>query len=254
MNNIELINGDCLVEMNNIPDKSIDSIICDLPYNTTVLKWDKLIPIDELWKQYKRIIKDGGAIVLFAQQPFTTHLISSNLEWWKYNWIWVKENGTNFMNSKHQPIKVTEDICVFSNYAAAPSSTGNYMRYNPQFLKGTPYVAKCGIKTPNAVTKLGKNNHLTISDGNRYPTNILRFNRDKQKLHPTQKPVSLVEYLVHTYTNEGELVLDNTAGSMTTAIACINANRRCICIEKDEEIFNIGKKRVDEYQRQLKLF
>lgn len=254
MNDIELIHGDCLIEMQKIPDKSIDCVICDLPYNTNALKWDKLIPMDELWKQYKRVIKDGGAIVLFSQQPFTTHLIFSNLAWWKYNWVWVKENGTNFMNAKHQPIKITEDICVFSNYAAAPSSTGNYIKYNPQFVKSAPYIAKSGNKTPNAVTKIGINNHTTINEGYRYPTNILRFNRDKQKLHPTQKPVSLIEYLVRTYTNEGELVLDNTAGSMTTAIACINTNRKCVCMEKNDEIFEIGKKRVENYQVQLKLF
>ena len=254
MNDIELIHGDCLEEMAKLPDKSIDCVICDLPYNTTGCKWDKLIPMDKLWMQYKRIIKNYGAIVLFAQQPFTTHLISSNLQWWRYNWIWEKESGTNFMNSKHQPMKITEDICVFSNGVCAPSSLGNYMAYNPQFGKGKSYITKNGNTTPNAVTKFGINNHTTINEGYRYPTNILRFNRDKQKLHPTQKPVSLIEYLVRTYTNEGELVLDNTAGSMTTAIACINTNRRCICIEKDDKIFEVGKKRVEDYMKQLKLF
>lgn len=249
-----LMHGDCLDLMKNIADKSVDMILCDLPYNTTGLKWDSLIDLKSLWYEYTRIIKDSCAIVLFAQQPFTTMLINSNIEHWKYNWIWEKESGTNFINANYCPMKVTEDICVFGNGAISYTKNGNKLKYYPQFSEGKPYVCKNGNSKKNAYAILHSNSKVcgweTKNDGKRYPKNILRFNRDKNKVHPTQKPVALLEYLIKTYTNEGETVLDNTMGSGSTGVACVDTGRNFIGIELDDNYFEIAKKRIEQAEKE----
>jgi len=243
--------GDCLEVMKGIEDKSIDMILCDLPYGTTPASWDTHINMFELWMNYERIIKDDGAIVLTSQQPFTSLLISSNIKLYKYNWIWEKDNGTNFLNSKFQPLKITEDICVFGKAATSFVKNGLTIKYNPQFTEGKPYTIKSGNQKENsAVVRGGKGGREdvggfeTVSDGKRYPKNLIKFCRDKEKLHPTQKPVALFEYLIKTYTNEGDLVLDNCAGSGTTGVACKNTNRNFILIEQDEKYCEVIKERV----------
>jgi site-specific DNA-methyltransferase (adenine-specific) len=222
-----------------IPDKSVDMILCDLPYGTTACKWDSIIPFDKLWNQYKRIIKDNGAIVLTASQPFTSELIHSNLKMFKYEWIWEKEQGVNFLLAKKQPMKVHENICVFYKKQCT---------YNPQFNIGKPYISGKGTSgdvTGNVIKK------QTVNNGKRYPRSVQRFNREVG-LHPTQKPVALFEYLIKTYTNEGETVLDNCIGSGTTAIACMNTNRNYIGFEMDTKYFDIAIKRVNNYLHKLK--
>ena len=247
----KVIQGDCLEVMKEIPDKSIDLILADLPYGTTPVSWDVVIPIDKLWKEYERIIQDNGAIVLNAQQPFTSLLISSNLDLYKYNWVWRKDNATNFLNSKFQPLKITEDICVFGKGATSFVKEGITMKYNPQFTEGKPYTIKSGNQKSNsAVVRGGKGGREdvggfeTISDGKRFPKNLIKFNRDKEKLHPTQKPIALLEYLIKTYTNEGDLVLDNVGGSGTTLVAAKQLKRNFIGIEISPEYCKIAEERL----------
>ena len=237
MNDIQLYHGDCLEEMKNIPDKSIDMILCDLPYGTTQNKWDSIIPLEPLWKQYKRIIKDNGAIVLFAQTPFDKVLGASNLKMLKYEWIWEKQQGTGFLNAKKMPLKKHENILVF--YKKLPI-------YNPQMI-GNEIRTKKRNKNGKTTDNYGKFTYDEQSTYvGRYPTSILSFDRDKNKLHPTQKPVALLEYLIKTYTNEGEIVLDNCMGSGSTGVACKHTNRKFIGIEIDEKYFEIAKKRIEE--------
>lgn len=242
--------GDCLNLMQEIPDKSIDLILCDLPYGTSACKWDSIIPLDKLWEQYKRIIKDDRAIVLFSNQPFTSLLIMSNLNDYKYNWVWEKDNGTNFLNSHYCPLKVTEDICVFSTGAISYTKKGNFMPYNPQFTEGKPYTIVSGNHSEDISIVRGSvdvvNGYKTESDGKRYPKNLIRFNRDNEKLHPTQKPVALLEYLIKTYSNEGDIVLDNCMGSGSTLVACISTHRKYIGFEKEEKFFNVAKERLEQ--------
>jgi site-specific DNA-methyltransferase (adenine-specific) len=226
--------GDCLDIMKNIPDKSVDMILCDLPYGTTACKWDMIIPFEPLWEQYNRVIKDNRAIVLFGSEPFSSALRMSNIKNYKYDWIWEKEQGANFMLCKYQPYKVHEIISVFSK---------NKHMYIPQMTEGKPYISGKGTSgdiTGNVVKKQTKNK------GTRYPRSIQRFNTDKAKgsLHPTQKPVALCEYLIKTYTNEGEIVLDNCMGSGTTCVACKNTNRKYIGIELDENYFKVACNRL----------
>ena len=249
----KLFLGDCLEEMKKIPDNFVDCIICDLPYGTSACKWDTVISLEALWKEYKRIIKPNRAIVLFAQQPFTTTLIYSNIKLWKYNWTWEKDNATNFLNSHYQPMKITEDICVFGEGATSYTKKGSTLFYNPQFSEGKPYKCATGKHDNNsAIVREGKGGrediegYVTVSDGKRYPKNLIKFNRDKEKLHPTQKPVGLCEYLIKTYTNEGEVVLDNCMGSGSTGVACMNTNRRFIGIELEEKYFNMAKERIEK--------
>jgi len=233
---IQLINGDCLEEMKNIPDKSIDMILCDLPYGTTACKWDTIIPLEPLWEQYKRIIKDNGAIVLTASQPFTSALVMSNIKMFKYEWVWNKNRGTGIFNAKKSPLKSHENVLVF--YKKQPI-------YNPQFTEGKPYTAKQGKQSDAFGLNTGKE-IITINDGKRYPLSSMYFiSTNGRNVHPTQKPVALFEYLIKTYTNEGDLVLDNCAGSGTTGVACKNLNRNFIGIELDETYFNIAKERID---------
>ena len=233
---INLIQGDCLEKMKEIPDKTIDMILCDLPYGTTQNKWDSVIPLDIIWEQYKRIIKDNGAIALFAQTPFDKVLGISNLKMLKYEWIWEKEQGTGFLNAKKMPLKNHENILIF--YKKPPI-------YNPQMKKGKPYTLERNTFTVN----YGKQVDMvrTENTGERYPLTILKFKRDKEKLHPTQKPVALLECLIKTYTNEGEIVLDNCMGSGSTGIACLRTNRNFIGIEKDDKYFDMAYNRINEY-------
>lgn len=236
---IELLHGDCLELMKNIPAGSVDLILCDLPYGATACKWDTVIPFEPLWEQYKRIIKDNGAIVLFGSEPFSTKLRHSNLKMYRYDWIWEKEQGANFMLCKYQPYKVHEIISVFSKSAHI---------YNPQMTHGKPYISGKGTSgdiTGN-VAKI-----QTKNKGTRYPRSVQRFNTEKSKgsYHPTQKPVPLLEYLIKTYTNEGDTGLDNCMGSGSTGVACVNTGRSFIGMELDENYFNIAKNRIEEARK-----
>lgn len=235
---INLYNGDCLEIMKEIPDKSIDMILCDLPYGTTKNKWDSILPLDLLWIQYERIIKDNGCIALFAQTPFDKVLGVSNLNLLKYEWIWQKESGTGFLNSKKMPLKIHENILIF--YKNPPI-------YNPQMRKGfKPYSQKNGRVSTNYGYR---GNVITVSNGERYPIDVIVFDRDKNKLHPTQKPVALLEYLIKTYTNEGQTVLDNCMGSGSTGVACVNTNRNFIGIELEKKYFDISKERIENAKK-----
>ena len=235
---IDLINGDCLEKMRDIPDGSVDMILCDLRYGTTACKWDTVIPFEPLWKEYKRVAKDNAAIVLTASQPFTTALISSNMKDFRYCWVWDKTRGSNFATAKIQPMKSHEDVCVF--YKKKPT-------YNPQYWFSKPYKTKSKQRS-NPIQGLERGMsfcHETISEnGERYPLSIIQLKKDNSKVHPTQKPVALMEYLIKTYTNEGDLVLDNCMGSGTTGVACVNTGRRFIGIELDENYFKIAKERI----------
>jgi site-specific DNA-methyltransferase (adenine-specific) len=230
---IDLRCGDCLELMKDIPNKSIDMILCDLPYGTTACKWDVVIPFEPLWEAYERIIKDDGAIVLFSKQPFTTELIHSNLKNFKYSLVWKKDNHDNPMMAKKRILNITEDINLFYKKQCT---------YNPQ-----------GIIRVNKITKQGRGNSLArqengvreyLQEYSNYPRNILEFKRDLPNIHPTQKPVALLEYLIKTYTNEGETVLDNCMGSGSTGVACVNTNRNFIGIELDENYFKIACERI----------
>ena len=233
----KVIQGDCLEVMKDIPDKSIDMILCDLPYGTTACKWDTIIPFEPLWEQYKRIIKDNGAIVLTASQPFTSALVMSNPDMFRYELLWIKEQGTGNLNANKIPLKQHENISVF--YKLLPL-------YNPQMTEGKPYTIKRQKNINVIFGKTGtKDGYETKNKGERYPTSTLYFNRElRGRFHPTQKPVALFEYLIKTYTNEGDLVLDNCAGSGTTGVACKNLNRNFILIEKEPEYIDIINKRL----------
>lgn len=229
---MKLLQGDCLELMRTIPSGSVDMVMCDLPYGTTQNKWDSIIPLEPLWMEYRRICK--GAIVLTAAQPFTSVLVCSNLAEFKYQWVWQKEAGTGLLNAKKQPLRDHEDVLVF--YKAQPT-------YNPQFTAGKPYICKKGGETSNYNPS---GSVVTINEGTRCPKTVQFFQRDKSKVHPTQKPVALMEYLIRTYTNEGDTVLDNTMGSGTTGVACANVGRNFIGIERDPEYFAIAEKRIRE--------
>jgi site-specific DNA-methyltransferase (adenine-specific) len=230
---IQLLHGDCLELMKDIPDKSIDMILCDLPYGTTKNKWDSVIPFEPLWQQYNRVIKDNGAIVLFSQMPFTVDLVASNYKDFRYEWIWEKSSASGHLNANRMPMKKHENILVF--YKKSPT-------YNPQFTEGKPYVATYSTHSSNY--KKQKDNITTINDGKRYPVDIIKFHNDRG-LHPTQKPVELLEYLIKTYTNDGEVVLDNCMGSGSTGVACVNLNRNFIGMELKREYFDISRERID---------
>ena len=201
-----------------------------------------------LWKEYERIIKDKGAIVLFGGEPFSSLLRTSNLKLYKYDWKWEKPSGANFLNFKYQPAKVYEDIMVFSKGASSYSKNGN-MIYNPIMEEGKPYTQKSGkqkLDYGNSTVRTPIKCVVTENNGKRYPRAIQKFTQDKEKFHPTQKPVALLEYLIKTYTNDGEMVLDNTMGSGSTGVACVNTNRKFIGIEMDEKYFNIACDRIDK--------
>lgn len=246
MKDVELWQGDCLELMKDIPDGSVDLVLTDPPYGTTDCKWDSVIPFDPMWEQLNRIIKPNGAIVLFSQQPFTSACVSSNYKMFRYEWIWQKPQGSGFLNAQKMPLKVHENILVF--YKKLPT-------YNPQFWKSTPYASENKIVGGRQYRKLQCRKTESL-DGKRYPIDVIKFNLEKErynskkiktdKMHPTQKPVALLEYLIRTYTNEGETVLDFTAGSGSTGVACVNTNRNFIGIELDDGYFNIAKKRIEE--------
>jgi DNA modification methylase len=238
----QVIQGDCLEVMKDIPDKSIDMILCDLPYGTTACKWDTIIPFEPLWEQYKRIIKDNGAIVLTASQPFTSALVMSNIKMFKYEWIWEKTQATGHLDAKKKPMKAHENICIF--YYRQPT-------YNFQKTFGHKRRVSLARHKENTEKNQAEIYHKAdkftdYDTTERYPRSVLIFPSDKQKssLHPTQKPVALFEYLIKTYTNEGDLVLDNCAGSGTTGVACKNLNRNYILIEKEPEYIDIINKRL----------
>lgn len=225
------IQADCLEAMLLIPDGSVDMVMCDLPYGTTQNKWDSVIPFEPLWEQYKRICK--GAIVLTAMQPFTSALVMSNTSVFKYQWVWRKPNGTGFLNAKKQPLRNHEDVLVF--YARQPT-------YNPQFSEGKSYRQKQGSRSNNYGAV--RDGYETVNTGTRNPLTVVDFNQSDKKVHPTQKPVALMEYLIRTYTNHGDTVLDNCMGSGTTGVACENTGRKFIGIERDPTYFSIAAHRI----------
>jgi site-specific DNA-methyltransferase (adenine-specific) len=246
----KIYEGDCLEIMPTIADKSIDMILCDLPYGTTACKWDAVIDLNLLWLQYKRIIKDNGTIVLFGSQPFTTDLINSNRSDFKYELIWDKQRSSQFGLAKLQPMKYHENILIFFKKRGT---------YNPQKTFGHENYDKIGYNAGNGAAR---NDHKygiktitsACTDGSRFPRSILTFSqnwRRQDQLHPTQKPVALFEYLIKTYTNEGDTVLDNCAGSGTTAIAALNCNRHYILIEKEPKYVEIARKRIAALPRKL---
>lgn len=242
---------DCLEGMKLIPDKSIDMILCDLPYGTTQCKWDTVIPFEPLWEQYERIIKDSGAIVLTASQPFTSALIMSNPKLYKYCWIWEKDNASNFFAAKFQPLNNTEDVVVFGK-GGCNNGTKNPLRYIPQ---GVTSIDKEVTNGKNVGGQVGKAHKTAMKEGRKYkqtttgyPFKTLKFNRDGNHIHPTQKPVALFEYLINTYTQENEIVLDNCMGSGTTAVAAALNNRKWIGFELEHTYFELANKRLDEIE------
>ena len=238
MDDIELWKGDCLKLMNNIPDKSVDMILCDLPYGTTHNKWDSVIPFEPLWEHYNRIIKDNGAICLFGQGLFTANLICSNKKMYRYDLIWEKTKAGGFLNARRMPLQAHENISIF--YKKIPI-------YNPQMEIGKPYTKKSVTngdgKNYGKFDRVGK---TAVNDGTRFPRSVIKISNDNHKsLHPTQKPVALCEYLIKTYTNDGGAVLDNCMGSGTTGVACKHLNRKFIGIELDNTYFEIAKQRIE---------
>lgn len=240
-----IYNQDCIQGMQSIPDKSIDMILCDLPYGTTACKWDSIIPFDDLWKAYNRIIKDNGAIVLFGSEPFTSALICSQIKQFRYDLIWDKQKGCDFLNANRKPLKSHENILVF--YKKSPT-------YNKQYWYSSPYKKVNGNKTHSTCYGTSHNVDTESLDGKRNPLSILSFARDGDRMHPTQKPVALLEWLIKTYTNEGEVVLDNAFGSGSTLIAAINTNRHYIGFELDEGYFDIACNRLDLAEREQTIF
>lgn len=239
--NITLWNGDCLELMNNIPDKSVNMILCDLPYGTTQCSWDNIIPFEPLWEQYNRVIKGNGVICLFGSEPFSSSLRLSNLKAYKYDWIWEKSKATGFLNAKKQPLRAYENICIFYKKQST---------YNPQMVQGKVYNKGIRKKqTTNDVYGNFLQTKVESKDGLRYPRNVLYYKTaetEGQTYHKTQKPIALLEYLIRTYTDEGDVVLDNCMGSGSTGVACLNTNRKFVGIEIDNTYFEIAKKRIEE--------
>ena len=243
IDNINLYQGDCLELLKDIPDGAVDMILCDLPYGTTNCAWDSVIPFEPLWEQYERIIRDDGAICLFGQEPFSSNLRLSNLKIYRYEWIWKKPYGANYLIIKKQPFRVHETISVFSKKPA--NTSPEVMRYFPMMREGKPYSAKGGgIRKPTSTVRNFKAILPCDNPGERYPESILSFDFDKEKYHPTQKPVALLEYLIKTYTRGGEVVLDNCMGSGSTGVACVQTGRKFIGMELTDEYFEIAKRRI----------
>ena len=241
----KIYNEDCLEGMKRIPDKSVDMILCDLPYGTTACKWDEIIPFEPLWEQYNRIIKDNGAIVLTARNPFSSNLVMSNVKMYKHKWVWNKKQSGSFFNAKLMPLQIEEDVLVFAK---------GKVNYHPMMRTGKMRLKGRQSKETQWVNGLNRSDGV-YSD-QYYPTNIIEFANSRNKknnIHPTQKPVPLFEYLIKTYTNEGETVLDNCMGSGTTAIACLNTNRNFIGFELDKEYFDMATKRIEEHEQQLEM-
>lgn len=252
MSNIQLYSGDCLEVMKNIPDNSVDLILCDLPYGITRNKWDSIIPLNKLWEQYKRITKENCAICLFADGMFMAKLMTSNPKMWRYNLVWNKVLPSGFLNANRMPLRTTEEIVVFYNKQPI---------YNPQKTKGTPNHSKGKAvnKTSDDEGRVNNNyGKYTIVDNNKelgdmkHPTSLITFSKPHPSvsLHPTEKPVHLCEWLIKSYTNENMTVLDNCMGSGSTGVACVNTNRNFIGIELDENYFNIAKERIEQVQNE----
>ena len=235
---VDIYKGDCLEILPTINDSSVDMIMADLPYGTTACKWDSIIPLEPLWKELNRISKPNAAMVFNAAQPFTTTLATSNMSNFRYEWIWEKPQGTNPMNVKIMPLKSHENILVF--YNKKPT-------YNPQMWYSTPYSGFSSEQSKiGEVYGSAKSRHRDNPEGSRYPKTILKFKQEKG-LHPTQKPVGLMEYLIQTYTNKGDVVLDPTMGSGTTGVACINTDRKFIGIEREKKYFDVAKDRIEKF-------
>ena len=244
-----IYNEDCLEGMKRIPDKSVDMILCDLPYGTTSSKWDEIIPFEPLWRQYDRVIKNNGAIVLTASQPFTTKLIMSKSDWFRYTytWVWDKKKAGNIFLAKKQPMKIHEDIVVFSKKPHF---------YNPQMVKRDKVKKSKNYGTGESFGGTREKEDKVYTYTHTYPKSIIEVSnaRQKGKVHPTQKPVELFEYLIKTYTNKGETVLDNCMGSGTTAIACMNTNRNYIGFELDKTYYEKSLERIKNHATQNELF
>jgi DNA modification methylase len=238
---INLMQGDCLERMKEIPDGSVDMILTDPPYGTTACKWDSVIDFELMWEQLNRIIKPNGAIALFGSQPFTSALIMSNPKMFKYDLVWQKPKGTGHLNAKKQPLRDKEDVLLFYKKQCT---------YNPQMTEGTPYKDKAGkdhAKSTSMTDSYGNyTNYREVNKGVRYPKQVQKFGVvGRGSLHPTQKPIALMEYLIKTYTNENETVLDFTMGSGSTGVSCVNTSRNFIGIELDDTYFNIAKERIE---------
>lgn len=233
---------DCLIGMQDIPDKSVDMILCDLPYGTTACKWDAIIPFNPLWGQYERIIKNNAAIALTASQPFTSALVMSNPKWFRHSWVWHKDKSGNFMNAKQEPMKVHEDVLIFGQHKVF------FQAIMEMRIEANKRINKPRTNTSNIIsTKAFFTEESRGNDEHKNPTSVKYINSVRNGLHPTQKPVALFEYLIKTYTNEGETVLDNCMGSGTTAIACINTGRNYIGFEKEEKYYNIIHERIKKH-------
>ena len=257
--NYQLYHGDCLEIMPQLIAQGVkvDAIICDPPFGTTSCDWDSVIPFAPMWENIKRLIMPRGAVVLFGSEPFSSLLRVSNLDWFKYDWVWDKKSKAGFLHAKNMPMKRHEQIMVFSGgIIEHVSKTKNRLNYNPQMESGKPYV-KNSIKNDNSEHRLMRPsmdaNRLCVSDGDRYPSSIIEISNAVQvgKMHPTQKPVELMSYLVKTYTQPGETVLDFTFGSCSTGIACLETGRNFIGIEKDPEYFRVGKERMEKREKEL---
>ena len=244
----QLYHGDCLEVMKSLPNKSIDCIICDLPYGTTKCSWDVVIPFEEMWKELKRLRKDETPIILFGVEPFASYLRISNIKEFKYDWVWKKSKSGSAFTAKYRPVNKHEMICVFGK---------GKITYNPQMEVGEPYSRRhkvSGDNTNNHGIGFNRKEIITINEGFRYPITVQEFQqkwRRQDQVHPTQKPVELLEYLVKTYSNEGDTILDFTMGSGTTGVACQNTNRKFIGIEREEKYFKIAKERLNEDQKRI---
>lgn len=251
--NYKLYLGDCLEVMKCIENKSIDCVICDLPYGKLTASWDKILPIDLLWMEYRRIIKDNGAIILFGQQPFTSLLVSSNIQEFRHNIVWHKDKCSNFLHAKNQPRKTTEDILIFSKDGSGfVHNSKNKCTYNPQLIDRVP--RKPTKKTPRSTSILEVRGEACDFESGKdfmadksYPENLVYFKTEhKNRYHSCQKPQELLKYLIKTYTNENDLILDNCMGSGSTGVACMNTNRRFIGIELEKKYFDISVNRIFE--------
>lgn len=245
--NINLFQGDCLEVMKDIPDKSVDMILCDLPYGTTECKWDRFVDNRLMWEHYNRILKESGNIILFASQPFTTKLIESNPKMFRYEIIWIKTRPTGFANANYRPMKKHENILVFTK-ASTSTAGNNHATYNPQGLIECERKVKRTSRGYQGERQNSKDEY--VSKFTNYPTSIVEFPSEGKTVHPTQKPVDLLKYLIKTYSNGGETVLDNCMGSGSTGVACVNTNRKFIGIELDESYFNIAKERIENAYNQ----
>lgn len=233
--------GDCFDAFEFIPDKSIDMVLCDLPYGVTACHWDVELDLQRLWPEYQRMLKPGGVVVLTATQPFETTLINSNRKWFRYKWVWKKSRAVGFLNVNKMPLRIHEDVLVFAK---------GRTKYNPQFEPGAPYISKRRASGKSGIYRDVKSSE-TVNKGVRYPKDLVEFSNTCEKvIHSTQKPVALFEYLIKTYTDAGDVVLDNTSGSGTTAIASINTGRRYICVEKDMVNYLQSVDRVSEHVKE----